>query len=56
MGNTTHTEREARSTDAETRGKIVFCGTDGHFCSVGCHVQGEHRDWALTDPWVSIHA
>jgi hypothetical protein len=33
---------------------VVFCGTDGRFCSVGCQVRGEHRDWALTSPWVAI--
>lgn len=32
----------------------VFCGTDGQFCSVGCQARGEHRDWALTDPWVAV--
>lgn len=34
----------------------VFCGTEGHFCSIGCQVQGAHRDWAIGDPWVVVEA
>lgn len=40
----------------DTATRPVFCGTQGVFCSVGCQVRGEHRDWALTDPWVLVPA